>query len=53
MLKRFLAILALAAVAAACNPAGTPTPTLSLQTPGGLESPAMSELPIESPSTTP
>lgn len=53
MLKRLLAILALAAVAAACNPSGTPTPTLSLSTPGGLESPAASEMPIESPMTSP
>jgi ABC-type uncharacterized transport system auxiliary subunit len=54
MLKRLLAILALAAVAAACNPAGTPTPTLSLSTPGGgLESVPASEMPIESPLTSP
>ena len=52
MLKRILAILALAAVAAACNPGGTPTPTLSLTTPG-VETPPASELPIESPLTSP
>jgi ABC-type uncharacterized transport system auxiliary subunit len=55
MLKRLLAILALAAVAAACNPSGTPTPTLSLSSPGGgLESlPTSSELPTESTLTSP
>ena len=49
MLKRLLAIVALAAVAAACNPAGTPTPTLSLSTP----TPAATEMPSESPMTSP
>jgi len=55
MLKRLLAILALAAVAAACNPGGSPTPTLSLSSPGGggLESPTSSEIPIESTLTSP
>jgi ABC-type uncharacterized transport system auxiliary subunit len=48
MLKRLLAILALAAVAAACNPGSTPTPTLTLSSPGGLESAPASEMPIES-----
>ena len=52
MLKRLLAILALAAAAVACNPAGSPTPTLSLSTPGGLES-APASLPVESPMTSP
>jgi hypothetical protein len=52
MLKRLLVILALAAAAAACNPGGSPTPTLSLSTPGGLESTPAS-FPAESPMTSP
>jgi hypothetical protein len=49
MLKRVLAILALAAIAAACNPGSTPTPSLTLSSPGGgLESAPASEMPIES-----
>jgi len=48
MLKRLLAILALAALAAACNPGATPTPTLSLETPGAFQSAPASEMPIES-----
>ena len=55
MFKRFLGILALTAttaMAAACNNGASPTPTLSLSTPG-LESPAASAMPTESPLTSP
>ena len=49
MLKRLLAIAALAALAAACNPGATPIPTLSLSSPDTtLPSVPASEMPIES-----
>jgi hypothetical protein len=51
MLKRILALIVLGAAAAACNPGATPTPTLTLSTPGPFESP--SALPVESPLTSP
>lgn len=47
MLKRLLALLTLAAVMAACGPGSTAAPTT--QGGGGLETPAQSELPMESP----
>jgi hypothetical protein len=50
MFKRLLAILALtatAALAGACNNGASPLPTLSLGTP------AASDMPIESPMTSP
>lgn len=52
MFKRFLAVTATATLAAACNNGASPTPTLSLSTPG-LESPAASAMPTESPLTSP
>ncbi|HEY2915826.1 MAG TPA: hypothetical protein VGI98_01295 [Candidatus Limnocylindrales bacterium] len=53
MLKRFLAIVALAAAAAACNSGATLMPTLSLQSPGGLASAPASAMPIESMAPSP
>jgi hypothetical protein len=55
MFKRLLAIVALtatAAVAAACNNGASPNPTLNLGTPS-LGSPSASDMPIESPVTSP
>jgi ABC-type glycerol-3-phosphate transport system substrate-binding protein len=51
MLKRILAVIALAAVAAACNSGATAAPTLTLTSPSGLESGPASEMPI--PTVTP
>lgn len=53
MLKRLLAILALAALAAACNPSGTPSASFSLTSPSSSSGLGGSELPIESPLTSP
>lgn len=54
---RALLLVAVLAIAAACNPAASPSPTLSLESPGGgLESPAAtmdlgSSAPLESSGT--
>ncbi|HJW21676.1 MAG TPA: hypothetical protein VJ506_04525 [Candidatus Limnocylindrales bacterium] len=54
MLKRLLALAVLAAaMVAACNPAGTPSPTLNLSTPGSSELPLESMTPIGSPLSSP
>jgi ABC-type uncharacterized transport system auxiliary subunit len=50
VLKRLLAILVLAAMAAACNQSGTPASSFSLSSPSSSFG---SEMPLASPLTSP